>query len=321
MNLQLVSIIIPTYNRAHIIGDTLNSVLAQTYSNWECIVIDDGSTDNTDAILAGFIEKDNRFQYLHRPDDRLKAASTCRNIGFENSKGSYIQYLDSDDMISENKLQEQIKILNNTSDYSIATCRWGRFRTLGGEIKMIENLETYQSFDSVELFLTALANSMGYFPSHCYLIKRKLIEKSGGWNEYLSLNDDCEFMMRVLVYTENIIFSTEAIVYYRYGDTNNLSSYNDEQRVIDLINSFKMIEYLFKIRFKVKSVYFIENIKDETYKNLMRSFPYLIEENKSFFMNQLNSIPFKVKMKDRLKKCLKKCKIYSQVKWLVKLFK
>lgn len=309
MNLPLVSIIIPTYNRAHIIGDTLNSVLAQTYSNWECIVVDDGSTDNTEAILASFIEKDGRFQYLHRPDHRLKAASTCRNIGFENSKGSYIQYLDSDDLISENKLQEQVAILNNTSDYSIATCRWGRFRTLGGEIKMIENLETYQSFDSVELFLTALANSMGYFPPHCYLIKRKLIEKSGGWNEYLSLNDDCEFMMRLFVYVDTIYFSTEAIAYYRLGDTTNLSFYSEEQKVIDLVNSFKMIESLFKIRFKAKTVYFIENIKDETYKNIMRSFPYLIEENRIFFVEQLNARPLKVKLKARLKKVLKKWKI------------
>lgn len=309
MNLPLVSIIIPTYNRAHIISDTLNSVLAQTYSNWECIVVDDGSTDNTEGILASFIEKDGRFQYLHRPNNRLKAASTCRNIGFEHSKGSYIQYLDSDDMISENKLQEQVAILNNTSNYSIATCRWGRFRTLGGEIKMIEHLETYQSFDSVELFLTALANSMGYFPPHCYLIKRKLIEKSGGWNEYLSLNDDCEFMMRLFVNTTNIYFSAEAIAYYRLGDTTNLSFYSEEQKVIDLINSFKMIESLFKIRFKVKTVYFIENIKDETYKNIMRSFPHLIEENRIFFVEQLNARPLKVKLKAKLKKVLKKWKI------------
>jgi glycosyltransferase involved in cell wall biosynthesis len=305
----LVSIIIPTYNRAHLIRDTLNSVLAQSYPNWECIVVDDGSTDNTDAILAGFIGKDNRFQYLHRPDDRLKAASTCRNIGFENSKGSYIQYLDSDDMISENKLAEQIKILNNTSDYSIATCRWGRFRAIDGEIKMIENLETYQSFDSAEVFLNALGNSMGYFPTHCYLIKRKLIEKSGGWNEYMSLNDDTEFLMRLFVNTENIYFSTEAIVYYRYGNNTNLSSRNQEQKVIDMINSFKMVDCLLKIRFKVKSVYYIEKIKDEIYENVIKSFPHLIDENKSFFVNQLNSRPFKLKVKTRLKKYLKKWKI------------
>ncbi|WP_016991391.1 glycosyltransferase family 2 protein [Flavobacterium sp. ACAM 123] len=309
MNLPLVSIIIPTYNRGLIISDTLNSVLAQTYTNWECIVVDDGSTDNTDVILAGFIEKDSRIQYCHRPDDRLKSASTCRNIGFEISKGSYIQYLDSDDLISENKLQEQVAILNSTSDYSIATCRWGRFSTIDGEIKMIENLESYQSFDSAEIFLTALANSMGYFPPHCYLIKRKLIEKSAGWNEYMSLNDDTEFLIRLFVNTENIYFSAEAIGYYRYGNNTNLSSHNQEQKVIDMINSFKMIDCLLKIRFKVKSVYYIEVIKDEIYDNVIKSFPHLICENKVFFINQLNFRLLKVMVKNRLKKYLKKWKI------------
>jgi len=301
----LISIIIPTYNRAHLISDALNSVIAQTYTNWECIVVDDGSTDNTEDILASYVRKDNRFQYYHRPVERLKGASTCRNIGFEISKGSCIQYLDSDDLISDNKLQEQIMILKNTSAYSIATCRWGRFSTIDDEKLMIENLESYHSFDSVELFLTALIHSKGYFPIHSYLIKRELIEKSGGWNEYLSLNDDTEFLMRLFVNTKNICFSTKAIVYYRYGNTTNLSSHNHKQKVIDMINSFNMIECLLKIRFKVKTVYYIEKIKDEIYTNVMRNFPNLIEENKFFFINQLNSRPIKEKMKSRLKSILK----------------
>jgi hypothetical protein len=150
---------------------------------------------------------------------------------------------------------------------------------------------------------------MGYFPPHCYLIKRKLIEKSAGWNEYMSLNDDTEFLMRLFVNTENICFSAEAIGYYRYGNNTNLSSRNQEQKVIDMINSFKMVDCLLKIRFKVKSVYYIEKIKNEIYKNVMSSFPYLIDENKSFFINQLNSKSLKLKVKIRLKKYLKKWKI------------
>ncbi|HEX9600942.1 MAG TPA: glycosyltransferase family 2 protein, partial [Mariniflexile sp.] len=64
----LVSIIIPTYNRGHLIGETLESVLCQTYDNWECLVIDDGSTDNTDALVQGYLNKDNRIKFYHRPE-------------------------------------------------------------------------------------------------------------------------------------------------------------------------------------------------------------------------------------------------------------
>ena len=67
----LVSVIIPTYNRAHLIGETLDSVLAQTYQNWECIIVDDGSSDDTDEVIGEYVKKDNRFKYYHRPDEHL----------------------------------------------------------------------------------------------------------------------------------------------------------------------------------------------------------------------------------------------------------
>lgn len=101
----LVSIIIPTYNRAHLIGETLDSILAQTYQNWECIVVDDGSTDNTNTIVAEYSKKDSRFQYFSRPTDKPRGANACRNYGFEKSKGDYIQWFDSDDLMHTEKLQ------------------------------------------------------------------------------------------------------------------------------------------------------------------------------------------------------------------------
>ena len=82
----LISIIIPTYNRAQIIGETLDSLIAQTYANWECIAVDDGSTDNTDEVLVAYCNKDTRFQYHHRPKDKLKGPNSCRNYGFTRSK-------------------------------------------------------------------------------------------------------------------------------------------------------------------------------------------------------------------------------------------
>ena len=104
----LVSIIIPTYNRAHLIGETLDSVLAQTYQNWECIVVDDGSTDGTDEVMAAYMAKDTRFQYHHRPKDRLPGGNAARNYGFEVSRGEYIQWFDSDDLMLTEYLSTRI---------------------------------------------------------------------------------------------------------------------------------------------------------------------------------------------------------------------
>ncbi|MBS3738754.1 glycosyltransferase family 2 protein [Mesohalobacter halotolerans] len=121
-----MSIIIPTYNRAHLIGETLDSVLAQTYQNWECIILDDGSTDNTDDVVGEYVLKDPRFKYYHRPDEHLPGGNGARNFGFKMSKGDYVNWLDSDDLFSENKIEEQLKLIIGESK-TVSTCRWGRF--------------------------------------------------------------------------------------------------------------------------------------------------------------------------------------------------
>ena len=87
----LISIIVPTFNRAHIIGDTLNSIMAQTYQNWECIVLDDGSRDNTKSSILDYLDKDSRFQYFSRPKNKPKGANAYRNYGYEKCKGDYMQ--------------------------------------------------------------------------------------------------------------------------------------------------------------------------------------------------------------------------------------
>lgn len=109
----LVSIIIPTYNRAHLIGETLDSVLAQTYPHWECIVVDDGSTDNTAEVVGVYLKKDPRFQYHHRPANRPKGANACRNYGLELIMGDYFMFLDSDDLLHDSCLDYRI---NNITD-------------------------------------------------------------------------------------------------------------------------------------------------------------------------------------------------------------
>lgn len=110
MNTPLVSIVIPTFNRAFLIAETLDSVLAQTYTNWECIVVDDGSTDATEKLLKDYCQKDPRIQYHQRPSNRQKGANACRNYGFELSTGEYIQFFDSDDQIDSNILKSCVNI-------------------------------------------------------------------------------------------------------------------------------------------------------------------------------------------------------------------
>lgn len=118
---ELVSIIIPVYNRADLIGETLYSILNQSYKNWECIVVDDGSKDNTLNILREFKERDSRFKIFKRPLSKVKGANSCRNYGFQVSKGKYINWFDSDDIMLPLFLEKKVAVLkSNSVDYVLS---------------------------------------------------------------------------------------------------------------------------------------------------------------------------------------------------------
>src|SRR5690606_6473581 len=106
-----VSIIIPTYNRCSLLGRTLDSVMSQTFSSWECIVVDDGSTDYTSEIMHFYTTIDGRIKYLVRPNHLSKGANSCRNYGFKMSRGSLIQWFDSDDLMLPLFLEIKVKAI------------------------------------------------------------------------------------------------------------------------------------------------------------------------------------------------------------------
>ena len=107
-----VSVIIPTYNRAHLVGRAIQSVLNQTYQDFEIIVVDDGSIDNTEEIVNSFDDK--RIRYIKHKKN--KGAAATRNTGIKNARGEYIAFQDSDDEWLSEKLDEQIKIFKNESN-------------------------------------------------------------------------------------------------------------------------------------------------------------------------------------------------------------
>lgn len=106
-----VSVIIPTYNRANLVGRAIKSVLSQTYEYFELIIVDDSSTDNTEDIIGQFQEKDKRIKYIKH--DKNKGGSAARNTGIKSSKGEYITFLDSDDEWLCEKLEKQIRLFSS----------------------------------------------------------------------------------------------------------------------------------------------------------------------------------------------------------------
>lgn len=112
----LISVIVPCYNYGHFVGDALDSVLAQTFENWECIVVDDGSTDKTKEVVTRYESKDSRIKYIYQ---RNRGLAASRNLGISLSKGAYIQFLDADDQIESRKLEFQSNVLEDAVDIDI----------------------------------------------------------------------------------------------------------------------------------------------------------------------------------------------------------
>ena len=188
---KLISVIIPTFNRCHLIGETLDSVIAQTYQNWECIVIDDGSADYTDELLEFYCEKDDRIQFYHRPANRRKGANACRNFGFELSQGDYIQWFDSDDVMFSNHLEALLSVLQICPSLDFV---------IGNSINFNENSETsrpyiidYEIPVSAENFIN---ERIGWITDDVLLRKSSITVV---FDERISAGQEYNFFSRLLI--------------------------------------------------------------------------------------------------------------------------
>ena len=104
----LISVIVPCYNQAQYLDECLQPVLDQTYTDWECIIVNDGSPDHTEEVAKKWLEKDNRFRYIYKENGGL---SSARNAGIREAKGEWIQFLDSDDKINTISFELLTKII------------------------------------------------------------------------------------------------------------------------------------------------------------------------------------------------------------------
>lgn len=310
MTNPLISIIIPTYNRASLIAETLDNLLEQTYKHWECIIVDDGSIDNTLDILKEYSKKDERLKYYQRPENKKKGANTCRNYGFEVSKGDYIQFLDSDDFISSNKLEAQVKVINEQSDVSVLTSKYGFFEKSIHQSKIVNNKVYFKNYKDGFSLLEDIGRSGGYFPVHCYLVKRDILLIAGKWDESLLVNQDGELFCRVLLNSKNIVFAENAIAYYRTNSGANVSASNTIEKALSRINSWKKIDNEIYNKTKIRNSNYVKKAKTVLFNTVINDYPELIKSNRTFFKKQIlknviNSNKLLLMLKNTFKKYIK----------------
>lgn len=187
MTAPLISIIIPTYNRSHYVQLTIDSALAQTYPNTEVIVVDDGSTDNTEAALQRYGE---RIRYIKQEN---QGESVARNVAIEVSQGECVALLDSDDLWQPDKLEKQSALLQNQPEVGLVSCHVGIVNACG-DVVSAGPVHPEQQSDKVSLEALVL-NS----PVHAstILVRKECLDELGGFDTTIRYGEDWDFCLRM----------------------------------------------------------------------------------------------------------------------------
>jgi glycosyltransferase involved in cell wall biosynthesis len=204
----LISVIIPSYNYARFISETIESLQLQTYKNWEAIVIDDCSSDDTESIVKILMSKEPRLFYeKHIVNKGLPAT---RNTGLKIAKGEFVLFLDADDIISPEKLNLHIKHFNNNPNIDISYSKCYFFRSgyvqdrfLSRKLNYDEDLFPVSGGKDV-LFPIFLRDNM--ITVLAPLVKASLIEQVGYFNENLKQKEDWNFWIRCVLVDANFVY-------------------------------------------------------------------------------------------------------------------
>jgi GalNAc5-diNAcBac-PP-undecaprenol beta-1,3-glucosyltransferase len=240
----LISILLATYNRAHLIAETLCSVQAQSFINFECIIIDDGGADNTAAVLAPFLE-DTRFRFKIRPENYRKGLPGCRNYGLDLAIGDYIIFFDDDDVIHPQNLEIGLAIFQSNPTANYAHYAKQSF-TESQAIAQLPKIDSYKERKASPLAYQGLIAGVIGFAS-CTVLWKAACFKEIRFNDTLQYAEEWECYTRILInFPEGII--TDAVLYYNRkhpeSNTGEFFSGNSKRKEGKVAASKLVITYL-----------------------------------------------------------------------------
>jgi glycosyltransferase involved in cell wall biosynthesis len=204
----LISVIVPCYNQANFLDETLNSILNQSYTNWECIIVNDGSPDDTENVAKKWTNKDHRFKYISKENGGL---SSARNSGLEAAKGDFIQFLDSDDLLSSDKFQKSIDAVEKDGA-DVVISNFIRFKKNLNQLKKAFCKLEEQTFTYESILLQW--DRRFSIPIHCGLFKRETIGNVR-FNEKLKAKEDWFFWIQTFKSNPKVSFINENMAQYR----------------------------------------------------------------------------------------------------------
>ena len=211
-----ISVILPTYNRANLIGETLKALLNQSRLPDEIIVVDDGSTDNTAEVVHAV---DPKIRLIRQEN---AGPAVARNRGLAEARGEFIQFFDSDDIPASNKLEVQLRALE-ASGADIAYCPWVKAHLMNGvaecEPFVIQQLPLPEKLRPLGAFVRGWVTVF-----QTCLFRRSLLERAGGiYDTRLMPTEDSEYLSRMLMANAKLVHTPETLVLYRLHESHQIS--------------------------------------------------------------------------------------------------
>jgi len=278
-----------TYNRADLICETLDSIIHQTYENWECLIIDDGSKDNIKEILRSYLLKDPRLKYFERTKDHKKGLPGCRNQGLELAKGDYIIFFDDDDIVHPDNLKICMEVL---SDKELYFCRYDK-EPFRGEWKP-DTFKLDSGFTSKFIDIIDLENIIiGNLPfASCTVLWKKECFEENRFKEELLYAEEWECYTRILSSGIKGISIDKVLYFNRKHPNSNTGEFHNNDplrmssnlRAINLVidNLFKkgllssnLVQYFIRTGFFLKEISVIEDVLKHSNAGAFKKLKYL----------------------------------------------
>ena len=218
----LVSVIIPTYNRANILSQAILSVISQSYQNWELIIVDDGSTDNTKNVVEEFTKSDKRIKYIYQEN---KGQPSAMNTGIKNSAGYFIAFLDDDDQWMSRKLEKQVDLFNKDKEIALV---FTDAIIQGGKLNSKKSSDISKPYSG---YVYKHLLRQNFITASSVMVKKEVLEKCGLFDESPIIKttqmQDYDMWLRICK-KYKIGYIPEILVKYNYVNKIN----NLEKRII-----------------------------------------------------------------------------------------
>jgi glycosyltransferase involved in cell wall biosynthesis len=203
-----VSVVIPSYNYARFLGQTIASLQAQSWAHWEAIIVDDGSTDDTEAVAAQLLGEDSRIVYVRQPNGGTSAA---KNTGIRHARGEYLLFLDADDLLTANKLAAHIEHFQNSPHVDISYSRF-RYFLDGDESRLFTKLDLSSEQEwavaidgryDVALPVFLRGNNMAI---HAAMVRKSLVDRVGDFDTEMRALEDWDYWLRCILRGAHLAF-------------------------------------------------------------------------------------------------------------------